>query len=398
MDPADSPVDSALRAFEAAEANLSKLERLSEEMRQLVPADVAFGANPDYEERCRYYQDVLAELPAIDGWKPQAVPHDLDDIAQWRLDAREVDEVSAIVAAENEIDAPARELADYRHRFNKKRRHLIRNAVAGVLRRAQVLLDDLSQAHGAAPTDVGAKLDQAGLDGLRQCVQEIDRLLGSSLARPDRWTDLRRHLHFGQVGDLLDILRLDWPSVRAGLTAGLYDKNEPLPVGVNDLGTLAAEQPVGPIATRLRWETLSDEEFERVLFALIGSASGYENVQWLTRTNAPDRGRDISAVRVTKDQLSGVIRSRVIIQCKHWLDRSVGVPEVATLKEQMRLHDPRVDVLVIATSGRFSGDGVSAIERHNNEDRALKIEMWPESHLERVLAERPALIAEFHLR
>ncbi len=59
---------------------------------------------------------------------------------------------------------------------------------------------------------------------------------------------------------------------------------------------------------------------------------------------------------------------------------------------------PRVDVLVIATTGRFSSDAVSHIEAQNDSDRALSIEMWPESHMERLLAERPALIAEFRLR
>jgi hypothetical protein len=57
-----------------------------------------------------------------------------------------------------------------------------------------------------------------------------------------------------------------------------------------------------------------------------------------------------------------------------------------------------VNVLVIAATGRFTADGVAAIEKHNASDSALKIEMWPESHLERLLASRPALIAEFALR
>ena len=117
------------------------------------------------------------------------------------------------------------------------------------------------------------------------------------------------------------------------------------------------------------------------------------------KTNAPDRGRDLSVMRITNDQLGGVIRSRVIIQCKHWQTKSVTVADVAEVQLQMKLWEPpRVDVLVIATSGRFSSDAVALIEKHNTEDRALRIEMWPESHLERLLAERPALIAEFRLR
>jgi hypothetical protein len=117
------------------------------------------------------------------------------------------------------------------------------------------------------------------------------------------------------------------------------------------------------------------------------------------RTNAPDRGRDLSVTRVANDPLGGTIRGRVIIQCKHWSDKSVSVADVSELRAQMKLWEPpRVDVLVIATSGRFSSDAVAWIEKHNAEDHALRIEMWPESHLERLLAERPALIADFRLR
>ena len=60
--------------------------------------------------------------------------------------------------------------------------------------------------------------------------------------------------------------------------------------------------------------------------------------------------------------------------------------------------NPRVDVLTIATSGRFTADAVAWIESHNASGASIKIEMWPESHLERVLAGRPAVIAEFGLR
>ena len=58
----------------------------------------------------------------------------------------------------------------------------------------------------------------------------------------------------------------------------------------------------------------------------------------------------------------------------------------------------RVDVRVIATSGRFTTDAVDLIENHSLGDSALKIEMWPESPLERLLAHRPAIIADFGLR
>jgi hypothetical protein len=38
------------------------------------------------------------------------------------------------------------------------------------------------------------------------------------------------------------------------------------------------------------------------------------------------------------------------------------------------------------------------VEQHNQADRALNISMWPENHLERLLAARPHLIAQFGLK
>jgi len=165
------------------------------------------------------------------------------------------------------------------------------------------------------------------------------------------------------------------------------------------LGALAATSPKGPVTTRLSWESLDAEAFERLIFNIIVGEAVYKDPQWLMRTNAPDRGRDLSVYRVHEDSLSGTLRQRIIIQCKHWMNKSVSVDEIATLKEQVKLWEPPlVDCVIIATSGRFTSDAVALIEKHNQSGQSPHIEMWPESHLEMLLASRPALIAEFQLR
>ena len=58
----------------------------------------------------------------------------------------------------------------------------------------------------------------------------------------------------------------------------------------------------------------------------------------------------------------------------------------------------KVDVLVIVTTGRFTSDAISLVEQHNQSDRALHIEVWPNSHLERLLATKPHLVGQFGLR
>jgi Restriction endonuclease len=165
------------------------------------------------------------------------------------------------------------------------------------------------------------------------------------------------------------------------------------------LGALVAARPQGTVTTKLDWSVLSDEDFERLIFLLIADTPGYENPQWLQHTHAPDRGRDLSVTKVENDPLAGVRRYRIIIQCKHWLSKSVSPADVNAARGQMELwQPPRVDQLVIATTGRFTADAISLVEQHNQADRALHISMWAETHLERLLAARPHLIGDFRLK
>jgi hypothetical protein len=393
----ESPLNAALRKFDAVEANLGKAERLLGILMEAVPQGIAFGTTPEYDQTWREFHDIIETLPKVDGWKGEIYVMDLDEIAQQRLDASELGEIDYTISVEKRVNEPPKHLAEYRYRFNKKRRQLVRDAINALIDRADERVRHL------APL---AELDQRGrpvespdFEGLKADVVELAMLMGSSIPKPPRWSDLNRHLAFGQYGDLNDIVRQDWPAVSAGLRKSMYGDNEAVPVDVEDLGSLVNERPSGPVATRLKWEALSDEDFERLIYVLISSVPGYQNPEWLMRTNAPDRGRDLSVYRVHEDALSGTTRWRAIIQCKHWQSKGVNVAEIALLKEQMRLWEPpRVDICVIASSGRFTSDAVAAVEKHNASDSGLRIEMWPESHLERLLATRPAIIAEFGLR
>jgi hypothetical protein len=393
----DSPLTVALKQFEATEANLVKLETLWTEIASLTPEGIVFGGNREHEDRRRSFEVILSALPMIDGWKPTDAPAELNDVAQWRLDAKDCGEITAEFTVEEAIEAPGKAIREYRYRFNQKRRELIRDALVKLLDQVDADLRETRKiVKGLESSD---KIIEPSWTSFRSRIDEIDALLGSSVQRPGRWSELRRHMSFGMVADLDDIEKWDWPSVKKGLRQGLYGAHEPLPVDVEDLAQLVAAKPKGPVTTKLNWSAIDAETFERLIFALISMEEYYENPEWLMKTNAADRGRDLSVTRISKDSLSGTTRSRVIIQCRHRPDASISVSDIATLREQMALwDDPRVAVLIVATTGRFTADGVAAVEKQNMSDSALKIEMWPESHLERLLASRPALIAEFGLR
>jgi hypothetical protein len=387
----------ALEKFEATEANLLKLERLWSELERLTPGSIAFGSLPEHEDRARAYAEILRTLPAIDGWKPESEPMDLDDIAQNRLDALELSEPAIQASVETELGKPGRELREYRFRLNQKRRALIREALVSLIDAIDEDVRSLrTEAEESDPPETPPAETWATLLGH---IREIEVLLGSSVAKPPRWGDMLRHIKFAELGDLDDIERMDWPSIKNVLRKDLYGENEPLPVGVSDLADLVAARPGGTVTTELAWGSLTDDGFERLIFSLISHEPGYENPEWLMRTRAPDRGRDLSVTRIISDGLSGTRRQRVVLQCKHWLSKSVALTDASGAKDQMALwQNPPVDVLIIVTSGRFTSDAVAWIEQHNETGIRPQIEMWPESHLERVLAARPALIAETKLR
>jgi Restriction endonuclease len=403
-----SQLDNALREFGAAEANLAKLERLWNLLQKNTPSDIVFGANPVYEDACRSYKQLLVELPLIDGWKPMALPWDLPEIAQSRLNAREIGEIHIQIEIEGEIEKGGKELRKYRFYFDQKRRKLIHNIVCETINEIEQLLDKLQKTYPLDDETVGIVESRAVIVKIQEPadwqllsdkIQKIDVLLGSSVPRPSRWGDMNRHLYYGEIGDFRDIITSDWPSVKEGLLTPRYAENEPIPVGVTDLSELILSNTSGSVLTQLNWKNLSAEDFERLIFILITSDQNYENPQWLMHTNAPDRGRDLSVYRVNRDRFSGVIRRRAIIQCKHWLSKSISLPDISTTKDQVKLWEPpRVDSLIIATTGRFTADAVNYTERHNQSDSAMTIELWPESHLETILASTPALVAEFGLR
>lgn len=391
-------LEQALEQFDAVETNLRRLEKVWEEMQQLIPSGVAFfGNSPEnlrYRELQRSFASILKGIPPVGDYSIDEITGDLDSIAQARLDAMEVDaEIQMWV--EEKIDEPTRDIAEYRFRFRDARRDLVQVRLQELVARVNRLVTSLA---GLVPSN-NERVEHEDWDKLVAAFEEIERLAGSQIPRTGRWSELRRHLHFGQGFDIHDIARLDWPSVRSDIEASLYSELEPVPVSVENLVSLVEAKPTGPVTTKLHWERISAEEFERLLFNLISDAPEYVNPQWLMQTNASDRGRDLSVERIISDALSGNQRQRVIIQAKHWTKKSVRPIDVTeTLTEISLWEPPVIQALIMATSGRFTADAVALIEKHNNEGKRPHIEMWAESHLELLLARRPHLVSEFNLR
>ena len=395
-------LEEALGQFEKTETNLSRLESVASEMNSLHPAGIVLGTtNPEaarYEQLRRAYEDLLAGLPTLGGFRPTAAPWAWNEIAQRRVDAIDIDFPEAIAAEAMEENEPDEQLAEYRHRFSKARRKLVRERARELMEEIDEIVANVDDTK--VPRDGTAMADDGNWQRLTNAVGEIERLLGAELIHEKgNWADLHRHLGFGQGVDFLDIAESDWRSVRPDIEASLYGELEPLPVDAADLDSLADSGPTGSVSTELQWGVLDDEGFERLIFNILLRAAGYENPQWLTKTRAPDKGRDLSVDRVISDTLGDVRRERVIVQCRHWLSRSTRLEDCAETVAKMSLWEPPlVNALIIATSGRFTSDAVQWVEGHNEKGSLPRVEMWPDSRLETLLAQRAPLVREFGLR
>ena len=392
-------LERALEQFDAVETNLRRLEKVWEEMQHIIPSSFTLlGTSPEalrYAELQRSYSLIANGIPAIDGYQITTTPEDVDDITHARLDAMEGGEFEFAVRVEQRVEQPTREIDEYRSRFRRARRDLVRSNLQELVSVINQLVSSLAE---VVPSN-RQPVEHEDWPELIAAFQQVERLAGSQIPQVGRWPEMRRHLYWAQGCDVQDIASVDWPSVRADIQASLYSELEPVPVGSTDLASLVQEKPTGAVTTKLKWDAISAEEFERLLFNLISDAEEYVNPQWLMQTNASDRGRDLSVQRIITDALSGTQHHRVIIQAKHWTKKSVRPTDVTdTLTEISLWEPPVIQSLIIATSGRFTADAVAFIERHNNDGKRPQIEMWAESHLELLLARRPHLVSGFNLR
>jgi Restriction endonuclease len=391
----ESDLERALHQFDRVETNLRRLDDLWLVYEARTLTGMSFGLDDaETDEIRRQFGLFVDVLPSIDGFRPDRDLLAFDDLSQWRMEAFEIGEISAEIAADRAAGKPGRDLAEYRHRFVDARRRLVRRSMDDAIER----IDDLLTRATILPATVGHRFEsEDGWAQLAGLVSTIDRLLGSGRPQDARWGDLYRHIRFGEPHDLSDIIQMDWPSVRQSIIDHTFE-GEPLPVSAVDLSELVSAAPTGSVSTEIKWPVLDPDAFERLIFEIVGSTDGYENPFRPMKTNAPDKGRDLTVDRITSDKLRGTHRDPVLIQCKHYQSKSVTLTDCTTSLEQAKLWpDAGFRVVVMATSGTFTQQAVEWMERHNGSGGFPAVEFWPRSHLERLLASRPAIRMSFGL-
>ncbi|MFF0554798.1 restriction endonuclease [Streptomyces sp. NPDC004266] len=387
-------LEELLAAMDRTTANLKKLEGVWERAQPLIPTGPQLGSNIEYDGLRAAWADLLPGLPLIDGWTISDPLPDIQEVGQAYLECFEAGVPTT--AVDDATDKPAVDLAAYRYRLDRARRRAARGRLEQLVATVDAALPIAVE---GTKRDSLEQLTNDSTDRIDTAIREIARLLGEDAESIDRWWDLIRHMRFSQGHDWHDIAEFDWPAVRTGIQAQALGDSDPLPVPDIDLGQAASGDLTGAATLALPWDRLRDDGFERLLYDLLRAIPEHQNVEWLTQTRAPDRGRDLSLDRVLKDGSGGVRTERVIVQAKHWLSRSVNATAVMESVTAGKLWGPTlVRGLIIATSGRFTTDAVAWAEQHNSEGKAPHIDLWPNSRLKTLLAQRPHIAAAHGLK
>jgi hypothetical protein len=387
-------LDELLQVMDRTAANLAKLQAIWDRAEPMIPSEPQRGTTREYEDMRRAWIPLLAGLPLIDGFTVTEDLPDIDAAGQSLLEYFEIGEPAFDFM--NELEEPGRQLDEYRFRLAQARRRAIHDRLDSLV---TTINASLAQITDSVAQDSIEIVDDSRTKAVGASIIEIERLLGDTTQRKGRWNDLNRHLRFSEGHDWHDIAELDWPSVRVDVEAASLSESDPLPVPKIDLGVAASEKPAGGASVGFDWSVLDDDRFERLLFDLLRGFPNYQNVEWLMRTRAPDRGRDLSAEHVSRDDGGTTRTDRIIVQAKHWMSKSVAPTDIQTCLAALSLWEPPViRTLVIATSGRFTTDAVAIVERHNDEGKRPFIDLWADSRLETLLSQRPDLIASYGLR
>lgn len=145
-------------------------------------------------------------------------------------------------------------------------------------------------------------------------------------------------------------------------------------------------------AVPLNWSAIDDNQFERLMYRLYAMNDDFDNVQWLQNTNAPDGGRDISAIRVANG-------SRVLIQAKHYA-ASIGPKIISDTVTMAETWNPPFNEVIMLTTGTFTKDAIVWVENHNDRQSGIRPSVQLESggHVEVMLTNHAYLINGLGLR
>lgn len=392
-------LNDALEELNKVAANLELIKKLWDEIKELLesPANGNWiqEDKQHYDIKCLEFNDLLNVTPKIRDFTISNLLPDYDDVSQWARDVHDLGEGHAYASFYSEIYEQGSEISQYEYLLKRERRRLIHNQVSNFLKDIDQILD--SQTVNSEEKYLMNPIKPEVLTLLRDKFLQLDVLLGDSVSRPQRWFDMERHLRFGQIQDLNDMILEDWPSIKPEIQSS-FQGIDPFQINTQDVGKLVdSADKSGEVGTTLNWDAITYGEFERLCADLLKSSKDWENVEWLTPTNASDRGRDITAYWVSQDSTRGTIRERTLIQCKHRPNKSVSAKDIEAFQNLSLTHG-NPDLYLIMTSGKFTDQVTQIVDKQNETNSKPKVELWEHWKLENLLASHPSLIKLYRLK
>lgn len=110
-------LERALRQFEAVEANLVRLKYLWGKIEEALPDGPIIVAPAEYNEWCIAFERIVAELPAIDGFRLECRLYEFDEAARMHIDAMEIGEFDVKIGVSKALGEQGELLDEYRIRF-----------------------------------------------------------------------------------------------------------------------------------------------------------------------------------------------------------------------------------------------------------------------------------------
>lgn len=227
--------------FDRAKTNLEKLEKVWEQARRLLlTPGTHLGNTPEYAALEHDWNNLLVGLPPIGGW---TIRHGLP--AMGTIDqAHQVHPNKGTLPdeARAEIERPGYDLTTYRNLLLRARRQVTTQRLAElsaeVTRLIEGVVTNIPSPEDGAPTLSArqARVETTAGEQIETNLDELERLFDPVVERSGRWSEMRRHLRFGEPHDWREIAEIDWPSVASDIEEAKIGDTDPIPVPVVDLG------------------------------------------------------------------------------------------------------------------------------------------------------------------
>ncbi len=291
----------ALSTMDIVEGNLVKLERVWAEIDQMLPAPGSGPSGVDgedaYRAKHRILSDLVAVMPNIDGFELTDEMLNAEAVVPMMIDFHEIGEPEALASIDQILRAQGHSLEQYRYRFTKKRRELLRRAI-------EWLADEIGDAEAILEDEA----DDAQVARIVGRVRDLAMVFDRLGRQPIGWEGVLVLLR-EELDGLPSGFAERWSGVRDQLDSLTRDEAEAVPTGVADLSELGGtvdpyrmddppeeddvlllvEQMKNGLTARATGGDMAESDYSRIRKTLVGHPSiGSQLPRFVKTCRTPD--------------------------------------------------------------------------------------------------------------